>query len=801
VNPFGGILAERLLARIRTPADLDSEAGRKAAARLRKIGTPALRKTIEEMETADTPRVQALCRVLGILISQRTLPDAVEMMSSSNAKALQGLVWALSNSRDYDPNKLLDYLGDERAPRAALLEILNAQQARLETRALLNRAYQADPTEKASLFRLVAQAADENLVPELVSRLTGKDIGAKAHIIEILSRFDRPDVQHALERELRSDNKVIRQAALTALEKMSGEPNVALLCALLRDPDLAVQNRAVEVIVSKRHPDTLKHLVEVLKDESDFARRAAVEVLNEIGDQNSIKDLLSALGDDDWWVRARATDALARIGGPRVIDAVLGLIGDKDESVRRAAVEILNTTKDERAVKHLIAATRDEDWWVRERAADALGEIGDERAVPALVEMLGSEARSIPAAARALGKLAGSDAVPHLKRLLDHKDKEVRIEAMKALAEAADPAAADDLITRIAKESSSRDPSVSEAAAAAVQRLHERTGVTTGTLSASGSSSSSGGGGGEAALGDGKDWRELLKAASQYAQTLDITKLEAGDVIDGRYKFIRQIGKGAFGTVLLVEDQVVDEQLVLKFLNPGVAQDEEMMKRFIHELRYSRKITHRNIIRIYDFLSLGGLYAISMEYFASHPLSSELKEEQPLPFDRAMRYGTDIATGMFVAHQAGVIHRDLKPANVLIDKTGLVKVVDFGVAAARASGDTQLTRTGYVIGSPKYMAPEQILGKKVDEKADIYSLGVILYEMLTGFAPYTRGDHMSVMYQHVQGKAKPARELNPNIPQELSDIVTRCMAVDKSKRFSTMEELRGVIAPFLGTEG
>ena len=798
MNPFGGMMAERLLARIRTPADLDSEAGRKSAARLRKIGSPALRKTVEEMESADAPRVQALCRVLGILISQRTLPEAVELMSTSNAKALQGLVWALSNSRDYDPNKLLEHLADERAPRAALLEILNAQHERLENRALLNRAYQADPTEKASLFKLVSASADENLVPELVSRLTGKDIGAKAHIIDILSRFDRPEVQHALERELQSDNKVIRQAALTALEKMSGEPNIGLLCALLRDPDLAVQNRAVEVIITKRHPDTLKHLVEVLKDESDFARRAAVEVLNEIGDQESIKDLLSALGDDDWWVRARATDALARIGGPRVIDAVLGLIGDKDESVRRAAVEILNTTKDERAVKHLIAATRDEDWWVRERAADALGEIGDERAVPALVEMLKSEARSIPAAARALGKLAGSDAVPHLTRLLDHKDKEVRIEAIKALAEAVDPAAADEVITRIARESSSRDPSVSEAASAAVQRLHERTGTTTGTLTSS--SGTGPGSGAEPTPGEAKDWRELLKAASQQVQTLDITKLEAGDVIDGRYRFVRQIGKGAFGTVLLVEDQVVDEQLVLKFLNPGVAQDEEMMKRFIHELRYSRKITHRNIIRIYDFVSLGGLYAISMEYFASHPLSSELKEEQPLPFDRALRYGTDIATGMFVAHQAGVVHRDLKPANVLIDDSGLLKIVDFGVAAARATGDTQLTRTGYVIGSPKYMAPEQILGKKVDEKADIYSLGVILYEMLTGFAPYTRGDHMSVMYQHVQGKAKQARELNPNVPKELSDLIARCMSVDKSKRLGSMDDLRNALAPFFGME-
>ncbi len=109
---------------------------------------------------------------------------------------------------------------------------------------------------------------------------------------------------------------------------------------------------------------------------------------------------------------------------------------------------------------------------------------------------------------------------------------------------------------------------------------------------------------------------------------------------------------------------------------------------------------------------------------------------------------------MTVAHQLGIVHRDLKPANVLINQEGLLKIVDFGVAAAQREGDTQLTKTGYVIGSPKYMAPEQILGKKVDERADIYALGVMLYEMVTGVPPYSRGDHMSVMYQHVQGKAR-----------------------------------------------
>ena len=296
--------------------------------------------------------------------------------------------------------------------------------------------------------------------------------------------------------------------------------------------------------------------------------------------------------------------------------------------------------------------------------------------------------------------------------------------------------------------------------------------------------------------------RTLLMSDASIAQSarqaeasnkLDISSLKAGDIIEGRYKYIDKIGRGAFGTVLLMEDTVVDERLILKFLNPNVAQDEEVMKRFVHELRYSRKITHKNVIRIYDFLYIQGNYAISMEYFPSHTLGGEIVNEKPMELKRALGFGCDIATGMAVAHQVGIVHRDLKPANVLINQEGLLKIVDFGVAAAQREGDTQLTKTGYVIGSPKYMAPEQILGKKVDERADIYAVGVMLYEMLTGVPPYSRGDHMSVMYQHVQGKAKLPQEVNPALPLGLSEVVTRAMSVDKAKRFQTMDELRAAL--------
>jgi serine/threonine-protein kinase len=286
---------------------------------------------------------------------------------------------------------------------------------------------------------------------------------------------------------------------------------------------------------------------------------------------------------------------------------------------------------------------------------------------------------------------------------------------------------------------------------------------------------------------------EAVEPPAPEAPSFDLNALNPGDMIEGRYKFIQKIGKGAFGTVVLVEDTVVEERLILKFLNANVASDEEMLKRFVHELRYSRRITHKNVIRIYDFLYVGGSYAISMEYFPSHTLGAEIANEKPMKPKKVVAYACDICVGMTVAHQQGIIHRDLKPANILIDDTGLLKIVDFGVAAAAKSGDTQLTKTGYVIGSPKYMAPEQILGKKVDERADIYSLGVIMYEMLAGTPPYSRGDHMSVMYQHVQGKAQALHELNAAIPRELSDIVGKTMQVDKAKRFNSMDELHAAL--------
>ncbi len=808
---LGGFRADQLISQLITESDASSPAAQKLVERLKKIGPKVIPKVIDALAMSDKNHTMAFVDILASQVSDKTLKYYKDGLADGGERVVKGTAWALSSSHNYDPNALLDFFDEPEVSKPALIEVMGVHKNDLSVHELLRRAYEMEPKEKAALFRIIEETVKPDMVPDLIARMGGKDPAIKIHLMNLLSRFDKAEINRALEMQLKDTDKMVRSAALGALSQRDGPIDIERVSKLLQDPDLDVQNKAVDVLVKINHAETVKYLVPALKDENEYSRPAAVEVLNEISNTNSVKDLLAAIKDDDWWVRARAGDALAEIGGPKVVDSVLELIKDKDEDIRRTAIEILNSTKDERAIDALMKATDDADWWVRERAVDALAQIGSTNAVPKLVKMLGTNAKTDTVVVRALGKLGDQEIISKILPMLQRPEHDIQVEAIKAIAHLADQTHADTVRTVLRKIKQSDSPTIINSADKALKEIDAKFSETvleenvraekmkehTKTL-----------------LLDNEEIDKLIAAQTQARQleetdtaaapaapsaptapaVLDISKLKPGDVVDGRYKYIEKIGKGAFGTVLLMQDQVVDERLILKFLNPNVSSDEEMMKRFVHELRYSRMITHKNVIRIYDFLHLQGAYAISMEYFPSHTLSAETPDKIPMEFAKALKYSQDIATGMAVAHQAGVIHRDLKPANILVDDNGLLKIVDFGVAAAASSGDTQLTKTGYVIGSPKYMAPEQILGKKVDVTADIYSIGVLMYEMLTGIPPYSRGDHMSVMYQHVQGKAQQCQKVNSDIPDDYAAVVAKSMSVDKTKRYATMDELYDALA-------
>jgi serine/threonine-protein kinase len=800
---LGGFRADQLVTQLIGESDPQAPPAQVIAEKLKKIGPKVVPKAIDALAMSDKSHTMVFVDILAHLVSDKTLPLYREGLGDGAERVVRGTAWALSSSSNYNANALLDFFDDADVSKPALIEVLNVHKRKLSVHDLMRRAYDLEPKEKAALFKIIEDIVTDDMVPDLIARMGGKDPIVKIHLMNLLRKFKRDDINRAIENQLHDPNKLVRSAALTALAERDGPVNIERVARLLEDPDLDVQNKAVDVIVKIKHPETVNYLVNALKHESEYTRRSAVEVLNEVCDPESVKDLMQAIKDDDWWVRARAGDALAEIGGPKVVRSVVELIKDEDEDIRRTAIEILNATKDESAVDTLIRATDDNDWWVRERAVDALAQIGNKKATPRLLDMLGKNPKTDSIVINALGKIGDASIIPRIVPMLKQHDRNIQAEAIKAISHLADEGNAETVRGILSKAKASDDRTIINCADKALKELDARfapevleENVRAEKIQASEQAST--------LLIDNQDIQQFMEehredtineAAPGHPATavLDIASLEPGNIIDGRYKFIEKIGKGAFGTVLLMQDKVVDEQLILKFLNPNVSSDEEMMKRFVHELRYSRKITHKNVIRIYDFLYLQGAYAISMEYFPSHTLSGEIPDNKPMKFDRALQFSNDIATGMSVAHQAGVIHRDLKPANILVNDDGLLKIVDFGVAAAASSGDTQLTKTGYVIGSPKYMAPEQILGKKVDETADIYSVGVIMYEMATGIPPYSRGDHMSVMYQHVQGKATMCQEVNPDIPDDYAAVIAKAMSVDKTKRFKSMDELSDAI--------
>jgi HEAT repeat protein len=785
------------------PLDATNLEQRQAMARLTQIGRPAIPYLLPALGRVPSPTT--LVEFLTTRVNNASLPDFVRGLTDQNPRVMAGTVTILSHSGSYDPHGLLKLFANPTIPKAALVQILTAHKATLRPKALLELLYIADKEGRAAVCRLVDQVATEAMLPELLPYAHSEDWLIRLHVAQILGRFSTAASCEALLHLVTDAHKSVRLAALEGLAGCQIPVEVGPLCALLRDPDLTVQSKTIEALIQINHPHTLRHILDILQDESEYVRRAAVEVLNAVGTPEAIKDLLGVLGDQDWWVRVRAADALGNIGGPKVVEAVIPLLKDTDAFIRRCAVEILNTTQDPQAFSTLVGALDDADWWVQERAVDALAALGDSRAVPALTRLLQCDTPAVPAVLRALASLSDPQAISAVLATLPHATPAIRKEALRAL-EALTDASHAALVQRAVLEVIQSANGESKELAESVLRTlttkyGERRRSAPGTAPLLTSRGSLLGYLGVNALlaATPEDTpyattmlnvseADEMSAAVPSAETL---QLEPGTVLDGRYRVVRRVGRGGFGTAVLVEDMVVNEEIILKFLHASLAANERVIKSFVRELRYARKITHENVIRIYDFLFVGGAYAISMEYFPSHTLASE---SLPLLLPRGLKIMDDICQGMSVAHNANIVHRDLKPQNILINEHDLIKIVDFGLAAGVSPTDSRLTQRSARMGTPTYMAPEQVRGGAIDTRTDIYSLGIIMYELFTGKPPYVGKDPIEVVFQHVEGKPRAPRDLAPDLPPALEAIILKAMAVLPDDRFQNVDTLRDTLA-------
>ena len=280
-----------------------------------------------------------------------------------------------------------------------------------------------------------------------------------------------------------------------------------------------------------------------------------------------------------------------------------------------------------------------------------------------------------------------------------------------------------------------------------------------------------------------------LSDSSETIQMVDPTTITPGSDFGPRYRIETLLGQGGMGRVYKAYDKELNRTVAIKVVRQGAMGETDALSRFKQELVLASKISHKNILRIHDLGEVEGMKFITMAYVEGHDLHQIIKDNPKLPLERVLKFAVQLAGALAAAHAEDVVHRDLKPQNVLVDKDDQVYISDFGLAKSFAEGAIGMTQSGALLGTPRYMSPEQVEGKPTDGRSDIYSYGLILYEMATGDVPFTGESTLGVMYQRIKEKPKSPKLVNPSLPNWFVKIIMRCLEKDPDARYQNAYEI------------
>ncbi|MCP4766328.1 MAG: protein kinase [Gammaproteobacteria bacterium] len=774
--------------------DLESAKGVALIEKLRQSSAESLEYLIETI-----PQTNGLHRAMLTEICLEQVGGTTEEMflkglDSDATEIRRTTASILSQSSQINPNKLFKKLHESESSKAEIIEILDFQAAQLKPEQIINNALKLEKGDAGLLLKLAYKSEQPLAIEALhVEPASIDSPSLKIAVLRYFSAVEQPEVAELIARFLQDSNKTVVIEALKALKGLKVKYDVAVLVPFVEGMSDVGRKLAIEIIHEHAGPEMAPKLAPLTCGKSDEAREVFTQLFVKHVTTEGLEGYLQLLDLQEWWGKEKSLKALQKFGAEKLYRAAQGLSEHKNDFIREQAQNLAAQAGDPDDVEQLWNNALHENWQVRENAIETIGKSGKRESMAILKKVIEKCPESATAVLKAIADLGFSKGLEIAFACLRMPEALVQRQALESIGQLTTERHARTVREKLMQKVPSLQATVRDTAGEVITGMTEEFKLPELNVD-------------REAYFDTRlikfEETQTIEARSPQAAPTQAAPTEAvvqniedfkkGDEWLGRYRIDREIGRGAMGRVMLATDEVVGELLILKFMHPELTAEEASRERFLREVRYSRKVSHPNVIRVHDMLSEGSLSAISMEYFESKGIDEYLKDEKFFDADKGLRILLQVANGMAAAHDQEVIHRDLKPSNILMDEKGLVKIVDFGIASASSKSDTSLTQVGSIIGTPAYLSPERAKGLEADHRSDIYALGVIAYCIFTGKLPYV-GEPMSLLYQHLEGKAKPVHDVRKEVSPRISLLVQKLMAVELDDRLQTMDEVAEAI--------
>lgn len=786
---FGSLLFKRTLKQFLDCDDLESAKGVALIEKLRNSAKDSLQHLIQVI-----PETSGLHQAMLTEICLENVDSGGEelFLKSLDNDATDVRTTAasiLSQTDQISPSKLFKKLHESDVSQAEIIDILSFQREVLKPEQIIINALKLDKTHAVQLIKL-AQDSKQPLDLEVL-RIEPGAIGSPSVKITLLRYFaqvDQSEIAPVIVKFLNDENKTVVIEALKTLKNLPAKFDASVLLPFVESMSEVEREMALEILQLQADSELAPRLAPWTCGKSDEIREIFVKLFIKHVTPAGLETFLRLLDQQEWWGKEQALKCLQKFGNDKLYATAEGLTDHDNEFIREQAQTFAAQSSDPADLKQLWGNALHENWQVRESAIEAIGKSAQRESIGILKKVIETHVESAPAVLRAVGELGFSKGLEIAFACLRMQEALVQREALETIGKLATKRHAKTIRDKLMQKVPKLQATVRDTAGEVVNRLTVEFELPALNVD-------------QEAYFDTR----LLKfdtqmvnqasadgAAPMVPQYQNIEEFKHGDLWLERYHIDKEIGRGAMGRVMLAENEMVGESLILRFMHPELTAEEASRERFLREVKYSRKVSHPNVIRIHDMLSKDNLSAISMEYFESRGIDEYLREQKYFSNKQGLDILLQVANGMAAAHNQDVIHRDLKPSNILMNDDGLVKVVDFGIASASSDTESTLTQAGSIIGTPAYLSPERAKGQEADHRSDIYALGIIAYGMFTGQLPYT-GEPMSLLFQHLEGKAVPIHEIRKEIGPRVSLLVRRMMAVELEDRLQTMEDVAEAI--------